>query len=614
MSQAPKSSPILFSGAALIAASLIVFVAAFGMWLEGDTVLAIAPLFVNGLVLLAWLAGALGFGLLALRFARIECALLLRCVIATALGLGILSLLTLGLGLFGYLNRATSIGLVALGVINSISFLRKPTASLWDSLKSPARANWFLLALIPLLSICTLCAILPPGILWGDEPNGYDVTEYHLQVPREWFEAGRIIALKHNVFSFFPFNVEMHYLLAMHLRGGPWAGMYLAQLMHLGFILLTVVAIYALASNKFGAITGALIAGATPWLGLLAPVAYNEGGLLLFGTLSVGLSLRALREDRPIRLLILAGAMAGFACGSKMTAVAAVLVPLPIVIAIIRRCVVGSLAFWLAGAVVFAPWLIRNAAWRGNPVFPEATSIFGKAHWSDTQAERWKRANHLPRADQQNLPARLHAGWDQVLGDPRFAFALIPLGIAAACVRRDRESIALIALVLVQAILWLFFTHLQSRFFVLSIPICAMLIAGVRFRGSDWIFGFIAIAFCIGGTCFVAGKLAAAQMRFADLRLDLFSLTGHPTLREFAGLPDTDTGKTIELVGGAQAFLYDVPMSLLYYRTVFDVDAQSGESAEQAWRKGWPPDGPDVSVIRDEADLERLRRTYWGIP
>src|SRR5205809_404472 len=87
-----------------------------------------------------------------------------------------------------------------------------------------------------ILWLISACAMLPPGLLWGDEPNGYDVLEYHLQVPREWYELGRIVPLQHNVFSFLPFNVEMHYLLAMHLRGGPWAAMYLAQLMHVAFI------------------------------------------------------------------------------------------------------------------------------------------------------------------------------------------------------------------------------------------------------------------------------------------------------------------------------------------------------------------------------------------
>ena len=174
---------------------------------------------------------------------------------------------------------------------------------------------------------------LAPG-----DPSFYDVVEYHLQVPREWFEAGRIVPLPHNVFSFFPMNVEMHYLLAMHLSGGPWAGMYLAQLMHCAFIALFVAAVYAFAlqiAKPLPAIIGALAVATVPWVAQLAAVAYDEGGFLLFGTLAIAWAWLAVsEEEHRTRRLIVAGAMAGFACGSKLTAVPEVLVALTVAIAV----------------------------------------------------------------------------------------------------------------------------------------------------------------------------------------------------------------------------------------------------------------------------------------
>ena len=127
--------------------------------------------------------------------------------------------------------------------------------------------------------------------------------------------------------------------------------------------------------------------------------------------------------------------------------------------------------------ITFSPWLIRNTIWCGNPVFPEATSIFGKAHWTDTQVERWKRANHLPRDDQQNIPGQLRAAWDQILGDGRFNYL-------AACCRSafrgwpcaataNRSSSACSCFF--QAIFWLFFTHLQKPVF-----------SYCRFRSARW--------------------------------------------------------------------------------------------------------------------------------
>ena len=84
----------------------------------------------------------------------------------------------------------------------------------------------------------------------------------------------------------------MHYLLAMHLKGGPWNGMYLAQFMNLVMIALTITALGGIAKPQ-----AAIVAGAAPWMMLLGSVAYNECGLLLFGTLSIGWAI--LREGHP---------------------------------------------------------------------------------------------------------------------------------------------------------------------------------------------------------------------------------------------------------------------------------------------------------------------------
>src|SRR5438067_12310978 len=88
--------------------------------------------------------------------------------------------------------------------------------------------------------------------------------------------------------------------------------------------------------SKPAAIFASVIAGATPWFSLLATVAYNEGGSLLFGTLAIGLALRGLREPKSTKWMLLSGVMAGFACGSKLTAGPMILIPLPLIVALLR--------------------------------------------------------------------------------------------------------------------------------------------------------------------------------------------------------------------------------------------------------------------------------------
>jgi hypothetical protein len=262
--------------------ALIVFFAAFLLFSGGAWAIALHGLLTDGGLAVLWLLSAAGIGSLVPMPGMRCCERLsegvatpeaelrdtadapapgsgasrssasgvqgLRIASAVALGLGVISLLMLGLGLAGWLNRLTAwaivlLGLVALCVRVFLHFdVKTIETRLSNWLRADAGHAWLWLPAIVTLALACAAAMALPGLLWNmfGDPLGYDVVEYHLQVPREWYEAGRIVPLRHNAFSFFPFNVEMHYLLAMHLRGGPWAGMYLAQLMHVGFVATTL--------------------------------------------------------------------------------------------------------------------------------------------------------------------------------------------------------------------------------------------------------------------------------------------------------------------------------------------------------------------------------------
>ena len=483
------------------------------------------------------------------------------------------------------------------------------------------------------------------GILWRSEPNGYDVVEYHLQAPREWYDAGRIVPLRHNVYSFMPFNVEMHYLAAMHLRGGPWAGMYLAQNLHLAFVILSVLAIYGViesGGDRRGAILAAVAAAVTPWLTLLAPMAYNEGGLLLFGALAIGWGLRAWSgrpslgakgfrvqgsefgaevsnrsaEADPTILpeLALAGVFAGLACGVKLTAVPMLLVGIPAAMLLAlavtraptwRQAWMGLVIFVAAGLLVFSPWLIRNQVWMGNPIFPEGLEMLGPGYFSHAQVERFETA-HAATPDKTRVTSRLKEGWRQILGDVRYGWILFPLAAAAAAIawKQRRSAVAfLLALLLIHAVIWLLFTHLQSRFFVLAIPICALLIGLASWRG--WMSaGAVAIA-----------AMAIAGLPFLHRSFWPYDVPDWLGRESYAWrFPEEvqaaiNGQQTIGLVG-AQAFYYQMPSSRLKYRTIFDINARPGQNLIQAWI------GREVVdvIIVEPVDFWILARTYRNLP
>jgi hypothetical protein len=468
----------------------------------------------------------------------------------------------------------------------------------------------------------TIGAMLPPYTLWTpQEPHGYDVVEYHLQVPREWYEAGRIFPLHHNVFSFLPFNVEMHYLLAMHLRGGPWAGMYLAQFMHGAFVILSVIAVgvvIARLTRKPGAmLVGVLAAAGAPMLPQLGAIAYVEGGFLLFGTLSIGWTLIGLAEpENRTRRFALAGVMAGLACGAKLTALPEILVAVPLVVIgmyVVRRqwrsitvsSAVAMLAAFGVGAIVaFGPWLLRTHHWAGNPLFPEVPQL-GRGPFSPAQAERWRRSLE-PAPDQQSVMGHMKAGWVQIAGNWQYGFLLIPGAIVAFAIsRRNPTAQFLGAMFFLMCIFWLGFTHLQGRFFVLAVPLCAMLMA---------------TAPRIMLPVVVIQSVIAAVM----LHLNLAMNPKLPWSREveLLGIARADwltssiteqipEGAPVALIGDAKAFLYQIPMSKLKYRTVFDVDATNGQTLIDAYAG---PQTPGEWLVIDPDELERFERTYHPFP
>lgn len=567
----------------------------------------------DGFVCAAWLLAGAGYGAWILRSLRISSDSRALCFCTSAaLGLGLISLVSLGLGLAGALNLPVAVGIVGFGVVLFIAHFLK-YRSTRPVMHGTAPMLWVLIG--PTLGIAITASLVLPGLLWGVEPLGYDVLEYHFQIPREWFELGRIAPLSHNVFSYFPFNVEMHYLLAMHLYGGPWNAMYLAQLMHLTFIGLTVASVYGIVrslSSPVMAILAALLVAGVPWMTMLGSIGYNEGGLLLFGTLAMGWTIHASRsQTRRLPTMALAGAMAGFACGVKLTAVPMVLIAIPVAAVVLfkKQIIKPAFVFFLASLVTFSPWLIRNTVWISNPVFPEATSVFGESHFDESQVARWHAA-HDARPDQQNFLGRAAALWNGVLGDWRFGWLLFQLAVVAIVLaRKDPTSAFLLILLLIQLVVWLGFTHLQGRFFVLAIPIVGI-VAGL-FDSRFW-----RAAVGVGIIACVATSVDKLSPIITEARLTIDSDNYRQLIDQSIYNPGDSArifnhNGPVIMIGEARAFEYDISMRQLRYRTVFDIAASQG-SAIEAWAGG--PIPADALLVINPSEIRRLERTYTNLP
>jgi hypothetical protein len=444
----------------------------------------------------------------------------------------------------------------------------------------------------------------------------------------------------------------MHYLLAMNLRGGPWAGMYLCQIMHLSFFALMVAAVYGLArryANTASATIAALSLLTVPWITQLAGIAYDEGGFLLFGILSIGIAMIATFESKDRRKrFALAGAFAGFAAGSKLTAVPEVLMAVPVVTALAaiwmilrgmggspmssaektggppapRGIWIGIALFCITGPLCFSPWLARNIAWAGNPVFPELMPILGHDGFSPVQVERFEKA-HKPLPAQQPLIVRLTTldrevlDWwpDGAMSAWQFGHLIIPFGlIAFGMSARKPRSWCLLGLLFILTAFWLLMTHLQSRFFILAAPIAALLIASIDWK--RWAIAGVLVVMFFGaiGWWRTAERLNAKLYGSGGNTVGIVSILGTEGawLYEQMTLGDIPKTGTIYLVGDARAFLYPVPMSRLHYRTVFDVK-DTGSDVVQAWIGSEKVMSGDCLLV-DPAELRRFHQTYFGLP
>jgi hypothetical protein len=272
-------------------------------------------------------------------------------------------------------------------------------------------------------------------------------------------------------------------------------------------------------------------------------------------------------------------------------------------------------------AVVTAPWLIRNIAWTGNPVFPLATSIFGKAHFTYEQVDRY-RAAHAPPVAEAWLIVRTKDAFKRTFADPQFGWIILPLAtVACAVAARTREGRYLVAVIIAGTLVWLFATHVMPRFMTSVVPLCGVVVAvaGVSISpqrrtspAALWVVVALALA---QGAIGVKWTIEQITPTLQIAKGQLLRLPDYTDLEAPEVAAARTGGAKIALIGDAQAFFVCVPSDRLMYRTVFDVnipepgriaDAWLGIDRAQLWRMGY------LTVV-NKAELGRLSHSYYRI-
>lgn len=277
----------------------------------------------------------------------LRCARLFQGVAALSLGLGAFYLA------IGYLRRKNWPSL--LGLLRLSLFRRDPHLSGGGgfgparSRTSPATGEHAAPTLIKLgmslaVAIILLGAVLPPA--------EFDVREYHLQAPKEFFLAGRIAFLPHNVYANMPLGAEMISLLAMALTQDWWLGALAGKLAQAAFTLLLAAGLFT-AAARLGDRSKGWVASwiflSTPWVIQITALGLVEWVWACYGFFAWYAWALWLREHPAGRtpptagmpgnqslhrslpswaLILLAGYLAGAAAGCKYPAVVFIALPL----------------------------------------------------------------------------------------------------------------------------------------------------------------------------------------------------------------------------------------------------------------------------------------------
>jgi hypothetical protein len=504
-----------------------------------------------------------------------------RLMVAFGIGMSGLGLMALISARIGMLNPWTArIGLLIPITVHALLLIRerlfpKPMEGfeiLPTEKKEPVSRlsiGWLLLVVSPFLVIMALGSMLPT--------IDYDALEYHLQGPKEYFLAGRIGFLPHNVYTSMPFGVEMLHLLGMYVMNDWWWGALVGQLLVASFAPMAGLAIWVTA-RRWGSPRAAWVAAmvylTTPWIYRLAALPYVEGPLCYYHAALVWTAGVAWSASAAIRgrAWLVVGLLAGGAMAIKYPALISAVVPFGAVAAAASwraRSAKPLVAFGVGVAIVIGPWLIKNVVDTGNPVYPLGYRVFGGRDWDEVREKKWGDAHgRKPIEVKALLSSMVDVAGRSDWQSPAL-IALAPLALLRPGSRRVTLLIG--GYVTYLFLTWWLLTHRLDRFWLPLLPGLAVL-AGL---GADWtrgwawtlLLGFLLVVTTVANFADCTAAITAPNEWTAELGERRKAVPRELNASLFRLDAELPRGSRPLLVGEAAVFHFTRPF---VYNTVFD--------------------------------------------
>jgi len=553
-------------------------------------------------ILVYWVAYCLGTGLFHLARGKIkQIGRLEWHALSLAVGLSGLSLITLCLGLLGLLNR-TAFLITYAGIILFWAIMHARAAGSFPAWIGRIK-SWFLLtyhkvsnAQLPISSpriwgSMILAPFLMAIFLGAMLPSiDFDVKEYHFGGPKEYYQAGEIHFLPHNVYTSFPFLTEMLTLTGMVFYGNWYWGAVAGKTILAGFAPLTAWFVFLFIKRKWGETAGwlgAIIYLTIPWTYRISIIAYTEGGLSLYlaATIlatAVTIDLLEKKKKKLRACLLCTGFLAGSAAACKYPGLISVTIPISFFILgyylrsvfkqerVWKEIAVAASLFILGTLFSFGPWLVKNVQETGNPVYPLLYSVFGGADWDAHLDAKWKAAHspdhhHLSNLWTSFVDVTSINDWQSPL---IFGFALIGV---ALFYRKSRRVFWISNYLVWLFLTWWILTHRIDRFWVPMLP-AASILAGV---GAGWLLskmkGYFAIPLLIPiifNLAFITTELCGYNAYLIRLN-DAKRITANVTSPEVVYLNRYTNSRPGRVLAVGEAELFDAEFEY-DYNTVFD--------------------------------------------
>ncbi|MEN6365802.1 MAG: glycosyltransferase family 39 protein [Thermoguttaceae bacterium] len=530
-------------------------------------VLAVASAVVLWAALLGWLAVGL---VRADRFLdRLE-----LWVFSTAVGLSLLSTWTLLLGLLGVLSRTWLFTVPAAATV-FLAMLKKfvrpknkksdrvtafqPTNPRTDSLESVGLSLQFAWLAVPFVAMIVLAAMLPP--------LDFDVREYHLQAPKEFFLHGAIHFLPHNVYANMALGTEMLSLLSMVVAGQWWLGALAGKTVIAVFTVLAAAGLF-LAGRRLHSSTAGIVAMlayvSVPWVVSIASGGLVEGASACYLFLAV----YALLLPKDGGALGLAGYLAGAAVATKYPAALFVVAPLGVWVACDRRSIRAVAVFLLAAALGCGLWFGKNWVQTGNPTYPLLYEVFDGRTWTDAKQRQWNQV-HRPHDFSAATLAKdvgrvtLTSEWLSPLVVPLAALAFLAAG------RRDRRRWAVLGYFVFVVAVWWLFTHRIDRFWIPAMPLLALLAGlGACWTSQRWWRVTLIVLLLVGLTAnFLIASAGRGNAWFVPLDRLRHESGWIDPWHEYLNAHLGPSDGALLLVGDATPFDLTMPV---FYNTCFD--------------------------------------------